>query len=73
MAGAERIERGYLGKPPRLTLPAPDLVEPIWTEGSLRSWDCHGCWSRSRRGGNFNLPISPKPIAASRRALGAVA
>jgi hypothetical protein len=29
MAEAERIERGYLGKMPQLTLLAPDLVKAI--------------------------------------------
>ena len=35
-AAAEEIERGYLGSPPRLTPPAPDLVEAVLDGRQLR-------------------------------------
>jgi hypothetical protein len=50
MAEAERIERGYLGTLPRLTLLAPNLVETILD-------------GRQLEGVNLPPPLEPFPIA----------
>ncbi len=43
LAAAERINSSYVSRVLRLTLLAPDIVEAILDDGSLRGRRCLGC------------------------------